>query len=151
MTATILIYAGFNLVAALISYPAGFLSDRLGRRNIIVLALVIFLIAYAGFASSRNIAVIAVLFVFYGLHQGIFRSVGKALASDYVPERLRASGIGWYNATVGLCGLVASLAAGWLWDEVGHTAVFLFGAALAVVGAVAMLALVPADAKTKAS
>ena len=151
LTATILIYAGFNLVAALISYPAGFLSDRLGRRNIIVLALVIFLIAYAGFASSRNIAVIAVLFVFYGLHQGIFRSVGKALASDYVPERLRASGIGWYNATVGLCGLVASLAAGWLWDEVGHTAVFLFGAALAVVGAVAMLALVPADAKTKAS
>lgn len=151
LTATILIYAGFNLVAALISYPAGFLSDRLGRRNIIVLALVIFLIVYAGFASSRNIAVIAVLFAFYGLHQGIFRSVGKALASDYVPERLRASGIGWYNATVGLCGLVASLAAGWLWDEVGHTSVFLFGAALSVVGGVAMLALVPAGAKMKAS
>ena len=126
LTATILIYAGFNLVAALISYPAGFLSDRLGRRNIIVLALVIFLIVYAGFASSRNIAVIAVLFAFYGLHQGIFRSCRQSLASAYVPERLRASGIGWYNATVGLCGLVASLAAGWLWDEVGHTSVFLF-------------------------
>ena len=68
-----------------------------------------------------------------------------------MPEHLRASGVGWYNATVGLCGLVASLVAGWLWDEVGHTAVFLFGAALAVVGGVAMLALVPADAKTKAS
>jgi MFS family permease len=145
LTATILIYAGFNLVAALISYPAGSLSDRLGRRNILVQALLIFLIAYAGFALSRSIALIAVLFVFYGLYQGIFRSVGKALASDYVPEQLRASGIGWYNMTVGLCGLVASLAAGWLWDHVGHSAVFLFGAGFAVVGGVALLALVPAD------
>jgi MFS family permease len=151
LTATILIYAGFNLVAALISYPAGFLSDRLGRMNILVLACVIFLIAYAGFALSRNIAVIAVLFVFYGLYQGIFRSVGKALASDYVPEHLRASGIGWYNMTVGLCGLVASLAAGWLWDRVGHSAVFLFGAGFAVVGGVALLVLVPVDLKKKES
>ncbi|MGZ3341034.1 MAG: MFS transporter [Reyranella sp.] len=149
LTATILIYAGFNLVAALISYPAGFLSDRVGRRNILVLALLIFLIAYAGFALSRSIALIAVLFVFYGLYQGIFRSVGKALASDYVPEPLRASGIGWYNMTVGLCGLVASLAAGWLWDHVGHGAVFLFGAGFAVVGGVALLTLVPADLMKK--
>lgn len=151
LTTTILIYAGFNLVAALISYPAGSLSDRFGRRNIIVLALVIFLIAYAGFALSRSIALIAVLFVFYGLYQGIFRSVGKALASDYVPERLRASGIGWYNMMVGLCGLVASLAAGWLWDHVGHAAVFLFGAGFAVIGGVALLALVPAGLKKRES
>jgi MFS family permease len=149
LTMTILIYAGFNLVAALISYPAGFLSDRLGRRNILVLASVIFVIAYAGFALSRSIALIAVLFVFYGLYQGIFRSVGKALASDRVPELLRASGIGWYNMTVGLCGLVASLAAGWLWDHVGHSAVFLFGAGFAAVGGVALLALVPAHLTKK--
>jgi MFS family permease len=149
LTTTILIYAGFNLVAALISYPAGSLSDRLGRRNILVLALLIFLIAYVGFASSRSVALIAVLFVFYGLHQGTVRSVGKALASDYVPEHLRASGIGWYNMTVGLCGLVASLAAGWLWDHVGHGAVFLFGAAFAVIGGVALLTLVPADLMKK--
>lgn len=151
LTTTILTYAGFNLVAALISYPAGSLSDRLGRRNIIVLAFAIFLIAYAGFALTRSMALIAGLFVFYGLYQGIFRAVGKALASDFVPEQLRASGIGWYNAIVGLSGLVASLAAGWLWDEVGHTAVFLFGAGFAVVGGVAMLALVPADTKREVS
>jgi MFS family permease len=69
------------------------------------------------------------------------------LASDYVPDQLRASGIGWYNMIVGLCGLVASLIAGWLWDQVGHASVFLFGAALAVVGGVALLALVPANLK----
>jgi MFS family permease len=134
LTMTILIYAGFNLVAALISYPSGFLSDRLGRRNVLILAYAIFLVTYLGFALTRNVVLIAVLFVFYGLYQRIFRSVGKALASDYVPEQLRASGIGWYSATVGLFGLVASLVAGWLWDQVGHVAVFLFSASFAVVG-----------------
>jgi MFS family permease len=143
LTMTILIYAGFNLVAALISYPAGFLSDRLGRRNILLLAFAIFLITYLGFALTPNVALIGVLFIFYGLYQGIFRSVGKALASDYVSDELRASGVGWYNATVGLCGLVAGLVAGWLWDQVGHTSVFLFGAVFALIGCIALLVLVP--------
>ena len=143
LTTTILIYAAFNLVAALISYPAGFLSDRLGRRNILVLAFAIFLITYLGFALIQNVAVIGLLFVLYGLYQGIFRSVGKALASDYVPQQLRASGVGWYNTIVGLSGLVASLIAGWLWDQLGHTTVFFFGAAFAVVGGIALLVLVP--------
>lgn len=147
LTTTILIYAGFNLVAALVSYPAGFLSDRLGRRNILLLALAIFLITYLGFALTRHVALIAVLFVFYGLYQGMFRSVGKALASDHVPEQLRASGVGWYNTTVGLFGLLASLVAGWLWDGVGHAAVFFFGSACAAVGSIALLALVPSEAK----
>jgi MFS family permease len=147
LTTTILIYAAFNLVAALISYPAGFLSDRLGRRNILVLAFAIFLITYLGFALIQNVAVIGLLFVLYGLYQGIFRSVGKALASDYVPQQLRASGVGWYNTIVGLSGLVASLVAGWLWDQLGHTTVFFFGAAFAVVGGIALLILVPAKPK----
>jgi len=64
-----------------------------------------------------------------------------------MPERLRASGIGWYNTTIGLCGFVASLVAGWLWDNIGHAAVFLFGAAFAVVGGLALLALVPGKPK----
>lgn len=144
LTTTILIYAGFNLVATLISYPAGFLSDKLGRRNILLLALAIFLVTYLGFALTNIVTLIGVLFICYGLYQGIFRSVGKALASDHVPERLRASGVGWYNTTVGLSGLVASLVAGWFWDQVGHAAVFLFGAGFAVVGGIALLALVPA-------
>jgi MFS family permease len=145
LTTTILIYAGFNLVAALISYPAGFLSDSLGRKNILVVSLTIFMVTYLGFALTRNVTLIAFLFVCYGLYQGIFRSVGKALASDYVSDDLRASGVGWYNATMGLTGLVASLVAGWLWDNIGHPAVFLFGAAFALVGGVALLALVPAN------
>ena len=147
LTMTILIYAAFNLVAALISYPAGFLSDKFGRRNILALAFAIFLITYVGFALTRNVALISLLFIFYGLYQGIFRSVGKALASDYVPQRLRASGVGWYNTVVGLSGLVASLIAGWLWDQSGHTTVFFFGAAFAVFGGIALLVVVPEKPK----
>jgi MFS family permease len=94
---------------------------------------------------TGNVILIAALFVFYGLYQGIFRAVGKALATDFVPEHLRASGVGWYNTTVGLLGLVASIAAGLLWDHVGHGAVFLFGAAFAVVGGVALVAMIPAQ------
>lgn len=99
---TILIYAAFNLVAALISYPAGLLSDQWGRRNVLVGSLVIFFISYHGFALIENIGLIAVLFIVYGLYQGIFRAVGKAFASDFVPDELRASGVGWYSTAVGL-------------------------------------------------
>jgi MFS family permease len=150
LTATILIYAGFNLVAALISYPAGAWSDRLGRRNILLVAFVIFLVAYLGFALTQNLIAIGALFVLYGLFQGIFRSAGKALASDLVSDDLRASGVGWYSTTVGLAALVASLVAGLLWDRIGHAAVFLYGAATAAAGAVALLLLIPAKPRTAA-
>jgi MFS family permease len=142
---TILIYAAFNLVAALISYPAGALSDTWGRKNILLASFVVFLIAYLGFALTRNVLLVAALFVFYGLYQGIFRAVGKSFASDFVPERLRASAVGWYNTTVGLLQLVASVVAGLLWDRIGHAAVFYYGAAFAVVGSIALLLLIPAN------
>jgi len=142
---TILIYAVFNLVAALMSYPAGALSDRWGRRNILLAAIAVFFVAYLGFALTRNILLIGALFVLYGLYQGAFRAVGKALASDLVPQHLRASGVGWYSTTVGLSQLVASVAAGLLWDRIGHAAVFYFGALFAAVGIIALLALVPLD------
>jgi MFS family permease len=140
---TIFIYAGFNLVAALISYPAGFLSDRFGRKNILMIAFIIFFITYLGFGLTQNIIVISVLFIFYGLYQGIFRSVGKALAIDLVPDHLHASGIGWYSATIGLLQLFASIVAGLLWDHIGHAAVFLYGASFAVIGSILLVGLIP--------
>ena len=141
---TILIYAAFNLVAALVSYPAGSLTDRWGGRNVLFVAFAVFLMAYLGFALTQNVALIAALFVFYGLYQGIFRTAGKALASSFVSDPLRASGIGWYNTTVGLLQFVASVVAGLLWDRVGHAAVFYYGAFFAAVGMVALVLLIPA-------
>lgn len=145
LAGTILIYAAFNLVAALTSYPAGFLSDRIGRRNLLALSLGIFALTYLGFGITRHVAAIACCFVLYGTYQGISRSVGKALAADLVPESLRASGLGWYMATTGLVGLIASVVAGQLWDRAGHAAVFLYGAGFAAVGIIALFGLVSGD------
>jgi len=147
LEATILIYAAFNLVAALVSYPAGALSDRFGRRDLLLAAFTVFFVTYLGFALTLSVALIGALFVLYGLYQGIFRAVGKALAADLVPQELRASGVGWYSTTVGLLQLLASVVAGLLWDRIGHPAVFYFGAIFAVAGAVALVILVPADAR----
>src|SRR5581483_3894792 len=81
---TIFIYAIFNLVAALASYPSGFLSDKFGRKKVLLTSFIIFIISLLGFATSKNFIVIAVLFASYGIYQGIFRAVGKAYASDFV-------------------------------------------------------------------
>ena len=142
LEATIVVYAGFNLVAALISYPAGTLSDRWGGKAVLLASFAIFALSYLGIALTQNIFITAALFVSYGLFQGIFCTAGKALASDLVPPELRASGIGWYATTVGLLQLVASLVAGVLWDHVGHAAVFYFGAIFAGVGILALVLLV---------
>ena len=107
-------------------------------------SFIIFAIAYLGFALTQNVLLIAGLFAFYGLYQGIFRAVGKAFASDFVPEHLRASGVGWYSTTVGLLQLAANLIAGVLWDRVGHASVFIYGAVFAVLGSLALVWLIPA-------
>jgi MFS family permease len=143
LTETVLVYALFNLVAALISYPAGSLSDKFGRKPLLLIAFVIFILSYAGFAYSPGILFMAMLFVFYGLFQGIFRSVGKTFAADFVPENLRASGIGWYSTVVGFSGLVASIVAGQLWDKISHISVFIYSVIFSIIGMLLLLILVP--------
>jgi MFS family permease len=149
LASTILIYAGFNLAAALVSYPAGWLSDRLGRRNLLLGGQALFVVAYLGFGLSHSLVVIGAMFGLYGAFQGVFRAVGKALAADFAPARLRASAVGWYSAVVGLSGLVASLAAGVVWDRIDHATVFLVGAAFAALGALALVLLVPKDGRSR--
>ena len=138
---TIFIYAAFNLVAALASYPAGKMSDRLGRRNILIISLIIYAVTYFGFAKTNNYLMIASLFIMYGTYEGIFRAVGRTMATDLVPEDLRATGVGIYATTIGLTSLVASIVAGQLWDKINPQAVFMYGSILAMVGAVALLIL----------
>src|SRR5579884_1412834 len=106
-----------NLVAAIASLPADHLSDKVGRRGVPMLPLIIFAAVYAGFALTTSFFAVSLLFVFYGFHAGAFRAVGKALAADLVPPELRASGIGWYATTVGVTGLAASVAGGQLWTR----------------------------------
>ena len=140
---TTLIYAAFNLVAALVSYPLASLSDGWGRKTVLLGSCIVFLMVYAGFSLAQNIVGIIALFLLFGLHQGSFRAVGRALASDLSPEHLRASGIGWFSATVGLCQLIASVVAGLLWDQLGHASAFVYGIASAAAGILAIALLLP--------
>jgi MFS family permease len=139
LTVSIFLYALVNLAAALASYPAGYLSDRFGRKGMLLLSFLAFFAVYLGFAITTNIVLVGLLFVLYGLYQGIFRSVGKALASDLVSSELQASGVGWYTATIGITGLVASIVGGELWTRVGPSATFFFGAGSALLGSTALM------------
>ena len=139
---TILAYAGFNLCASLASYPSGYVSDRIGRKPTLVAGLTIFVIAYAGFAVGGSALFVGALFVLYGLFQGTYRATGKSLASDLSPGRLRGTGLGLYSATIGLTGLAASIVGGQLWDRLGPSATFWYGAALGLAGVVAVAVLV---------
>jgi MFS family permease len=140
------IYAAFNLVAAMVSYPLGTLADRWDAKYLLLGSFVVFLIAYLGLFFVQSLTAIALLFVFYGLYQGTFRPVGRVLASGFVPEHLRATGIGWFSATAGFAQLIASVVGGMLWDLAGHESVFLYGAAFSVAGIVALMLLVPRNA-----
>jgi hypothetical protein len=108
---------------------------------VLLLSFLVCSVVYLGFGLSTSGVVVGVLFVLYGCHQGIFRSVGKALASDLVSADLQASGVGWYTATIGITGLVASIVGGELWTRVSPSATFLFGAASALLGSGALVLL----------
>lgn len=131
---TILIYAFFNLVAALASYPAGFLSDRVGRKSVLLISFLLFLLALLGFAFSKNYWLIAISFLLFGVYQGIFRAVGNAFASDFVSQDFRASAVGWFNMTVGITSLVASVSAGLIYDKIGTSTVFIVAALFVGLG-----------------
>ena len=140
---TTFIYAGFNLVAAAVSYPLTSLSDKWERKSVLLGSCIVFLAVYIGFSLAQSLVSIIVLFLLYGVYQGSFRSIGRALATDLAPADLRASGIGWFSATVGLCQLIASLVAGVLWDHLGHSAPFIFGVVSAAAGILAIVCLLP--------
>lgn len=140
---TIMLYALLNLAAAILSLPSGSLSDKFGRKPLLLISFVIFFISYAGFAFASNILLIGILLVVYGLFQGIFRSVGKSFGADLIPKQMQATGIGWYSTTVGLSQLIASIVGGLLWDGVGHSAVFIYGATVSILGSISLVFLIP--------
>ena len=76
--------------------------DLIGRKAVFFAGLGIFTIAYLGFGLTTQAWLVVVLFVVYGAFQGIFRAVGKAMATDMVPEQLRASSVGLFSSVVGV-------------------------------------------------
>ena len=137
----LLMILAFNATNALISFPAGALSDRFGRKAPIALAWVIYGVAYIGFAVATSAGLAAALWILYGAYYGINDAVGKALIADVAPTHLRGTSFGILNFAVAIAVLPASLVAGLLWDGISPAAPFVFGGACAFV-AVVVLALV---------
>ena len=136
-TAVVLVYTLYNLVYAAASVPLGHLSDRIGRRRVLVGGMLVFAVVYAGFSAARETWQIVALFAAYGVYIAATDGVGKAFAVDLVPRDLRATSIGLLGTVTGVATLLASATAGVLWDTVGVWAPFALGA----VGALASAAL----------
>jgi MFS family permease len=144
----------FNLVYTLVSTPAGSLSDRVGRRRVIIGGWLAYAAIYLGFALAGAGWHVWLLYTLYGLYYGLAYGVTKALVADLVPAELRGTAYGTYNAVLGLLDFPASVIAGLLWQGVGSwdgfgpAAPFLFGAAMALGAAVLMMLWKPSPSST---
>ncbi len=133
------------------SIPGGVLSDRLGRRPIIVAGWAVYAMVYFGLAFSSQMWQFWMLIIAYGVYYGLTEGAAKALVTDFVPGDRRATAFGVYHAAEGLAALPASVAFGFLWSWLGRAAAFGFGAALAAFAAILMAVLLSASKKTKLS
>ncbi len=127
------IIALFNLVTTLSAYPAGILSDRLGRRVMIRAGWISYAVIYLGFAFASEVWHIWALYIIYGIYYGLTEGVEKAFVADLVAPAERGAAFGIFNGAVGIAVLPASIIAGILWQQVGPSAPFIFGSAVALI------------------
>jgi MFS family permease len=137
-----LLWALFHLVKMLSVFPFGVLSDRIGRRGVIVAGWGVYAAAYSGFAVATSELQVWLLFAGYGLFYGLTEGAEKALLADLATPAERGAAFGWFNAAIGLGALPASLLFGALWQWSGPMTAFGFGAVLAGLAAVLLLVLV---------
>jgi MFS family permease len=135
------LYLIFTAMASLTALFFGKLADRLGRRLVLILAYLLWGLMCTGFIYTSNYLGIILLFVLYGLHRGAIEPVQKAFVSELSPMEHRASLLGAFQMTVGLCALPASLIAGLLWDIFGEHAPFYFSLGLTSLTVILMLFL----------
>ncbi len=132
----------FNAVYTLIASPAGALSDRIGRRSILIAGWLVYGLIYLGFALSNTGAQIWLFYGVYGLYYALAEGASRAYVADLVPQEQRGTAYGLFHAGVGLAALPASLTAGILWQGLGGwaglgpAAPFYFGAILSLLAVV---------------
>lgn len=122
-----------NIVYALAAYPAGALSDRIGRSGLLALGMVCLVVADLILALGTTVVFAMLGVVFWGLHMALTQGLFASLVADTAPQDLRGTAFGVFNFAGGIAMLVASVLAGGLWDAYGPRATFLVGAALTLV------------------
>lgn len=141
LTHLILLYCFYNLVYAVMSPYLGWLSDKWGRKKILIGGLVVFSLVYAGFSQAMTQTEFWILFGVYGLYMAATDGVGKSLAIDLVQKHLKATGIGILGAVTGIATIFASLVAGALWDHLGSSWALLYGSMGALLAVLVLATL----------
>jgi MFS family permease len=138
-----IIWVVLHIVKMGFSVPGGVLSDRIGRKKVIVAGWLVYALVYAGFGAASAHWHAWALFAVYGIYFGLTEGAEKALVADFAPVHLRGSSFGLYHLVVGAGALPASLLFGFVWQEFGSTAAFGMGAGLALMagGMLSMLAI----------
>jgi MFS family permease len=140
-TLVVLAYVVYNVVYTLGAYPAGILSDVVPRPVLLVGGYLVFAAVYLGFATVSSEWVVWPLFALYGIYIAATDGITKAFVADMAPPSVRSSALGVFQGATGLVTLVASIAAGVLWDVVSPSAPFVLGACCASGAALAFIVL----------
>jgi MFS family permease len=134
-----LVYLITSIVSVSLAIPLGSLSDKIGKEKILVAGFLIYAIVYYGFGVTGSVGAIVALFALYGLYSAATDGIQKAFISDIIDNNKQGTGLGIYNALLGITLLPASLIAGILYDKVNSHIPFYFGAATAIISAILML------------
>jgi MFS family permease len=138
-----LVLVAMNIIYALSSYPATKLSDSKGRRVVFVTGVMILIIADLFLVMGSSWTGIFIGVLFWGLHMGFTQGVLSSMVADCAPKEVVATAFGLFNLVSGIGLLVASGAAGWIWDAFGSKTAYGAGAALAVGALALTFAIVP--------
>lgn len=130
-----ILWAMLHVVKSASSTPGGALSDRLGRKPLLIAGWLVYAGVYFLLGRAQAEWHAWALFAVYGIYFGLTEGVEKALVADLVPADRRGAAFGWYNLALGLGALPASLIFGAIWDRQGPAAAFTFGAGMALVAA----------------
>ncbi|MED4224454.1 MFS transporter [Neobacillus cucumis] len=134
-----LTYFAYNIVTSIFSTPFGMISDRIGRRPVLITGYLMFALIYLGFGLVHTVSGIWVLFFVYGVYYATTEGIQKAYVSDMVPEGQRGMALGTFNALTGIAVLPASVMAGFLWQSFGAFTAFGVSSILAIISALLML------------
>lgn len=138
----LIVYVAFNALSTVVAFRSGVISDRIGRKPVILAGWLVFAASYLGIAMSKTPVGIWVWFTVYGAYYGMTEGMLKAFAVDLAPVNLRGTAVGMFYTVTGLAALPASIAAGFLWRTIGHSAPFFYGAATALISVLLLAALV---------
>ncbi len=130
------LYLIFTAVAFVVSIPFGKLSDKIGRKSVLLISFFLWGFVCLNCIFFRSYWTIFPAFVLYGAHKGAIEPVQKAFVSELAPERYRAGSLGAFQMVTGLCALPASLFAGILWDRIGMEVPFYLSLILTAIAAI---------------